>query len=376
MILLKLLFLTALLLLVVAFSYFNTQEVSLKFLDYSFNLPLFGVVLGSFILGGTLPTLIYTFRNAYLRRRIERVEEALRNLWLGLGFKASGVFKRLASKEEVYFPLLLMAGGRIGDRVLREEYSLGIAESSLAEELIREDRVKALELLEQALGKNWKNIRARKRLRDLYTVFGELERATDLQREVLGEVHKGERKFQEKILSALESFYLLGVEDYEGEPKFKSSPEFYFFKIIALLKKEEERKASRLFEEAVNKGFGNEVLDMLMSAKRIEPAFMEIIDRQGERLSKELLCRLYIRLGMFERAQELKSEVSKTLATMVDVSSAHTSQAKEIFILLKELYKPWRCSSCGKEHNYYRFICDNCLEWFNIKLIEPKGGSR
>jgi uncharacterized integral membrane protein len=372
MVLLKILLAVVVLILAVTFSYFNTQEVDITLMDYSLRLPLFSVVIGSFILGGIVPTLVYTLRNAYLRRRISRMEEALRNLWLGFNLKASSMLRKLASGNEIFFPLFLISLPEVPDRYRDKSYTLGIAETYMAERLIRKDRVRATELLEQALGKNWENLRAKGRLRDLYTLFGELEKALDLQREILKEADKREKKFNERIMSALESVYLLGVEEYDKTPKLKLSAEFFFFSIISAIESGDRNRASRLFEEAVSKGYGNEVVDMLMNAKRLEPSFVEFIDREQDRISQELLCRLYIKLGMFEKAQDLKPKVSKLLSLMVDLASSHRSEDRNIFNLIKGMYTPWECISCGKRHHAYRFICDNCLEWFNIKLIEER----
>ncbi len=368
MLLLKVLLLTAVILLAVAFSYFNTQEVSVAFFNYSVSFPLFGVVIGSVIAGGIIPTLVYTFKISHLRRRILKTEEALRNLWLGFNAKSEPVFKKLSNKDEVYFPLFLMSGRNAPTKVYTPNYNLGIAETYVAEGLLRVERERAVELLERALGKNWKNLRAKKRLRDLYALLGELEKAVDLQREILKESYKGDRKLEERILSSLESIYLLGIESFDREPRYKVSAEYYFFKIFALLEKEEGKRATKLFEEALDKGFGNKVVDLLMNAKRMEPAFIEIVEKRGSEVSKELLCRLYIKLGMFERATQLKSEVSKTLSAMVELSRRHDTDSRKLFNLLKELYTPWKCYSCGKAHTSYKFVCDNCLEWFNINL--------
>ncbi len=372
MFLLKLLLFVLVLALLIAFSYFNTETVNVKFLDYSLSLPLFSVILGSVILGGVVPTLVYTLKNAYLGNRIYKIEEALKALWTGFNLKAVSAFRKLSAKDEVYYPLLLMAKGE-EQKLQNRSYTLGIAETFTAEGLLRKDIKKATELLEQALGKNWNNLRAKKRLRDLYALQGEIEKALSLQREVIKEVEKAFRKEEERVLSALESYHLLRSETFDREPKYKDSAEYYCFRVVSLLSEGEGRKTKKVIKEAVEKGFGNQVFDMLMQAKRLEPEVVEALEESKELISKELLCRLYIRLGMFDRAQELKPHVSKTLSFMVELASSHTS--KELFEHLKELYRPWRCSSCGKEHGRYKFICDNCAEWFNIYIEEtPQEG--
>ncbi len=346
---LKVVLFVALLVVALVFAYYNMEPVKIKLLGRAVETPLFLVILVS-LFGGFLTTYIFSeLRVLYLRRRKGKTEKALRDLWTGYPEKAEKGLKSLIGDEE-FVPLYLESLKEQGKvlEVKMERYKLGIAEVFLAEKVLREDPKRAKELLEKALGKNWGNLRAKRLLRSLYFIEGEHKKAVDLQRSLVEQV-KGKQKEEElKVLSSMLSWSLKeeALEEIEKLPKTVSS-------LALIVSSSDEDKGAKVFQSAVEKGMGNELLALLWERKALTPKILEVTWSKKEKFDPLLLATLCKEMGMREKLEELKDLLSEP----IDEEQG-----------CKDL---WVCGECGMRYGSYTPVCEVCLSWNRLKI---KGG--
>ena len=357
MIALKVILFAILLLGALLFAYYNLQEAQVRFLNYSIKMPLFLLLMISFVLGFILAYLSNELRSIGSRKYGERIRNGLRKLWTGRYAEAEAEFSKLLEGEEVV-PLYVKALDRLGKEpsLYLEKYSSGVVETTLARRLFKKDPERARNLLEKALGKNWDNLEARRLLRSLYFLLGELEKALDLQRSPLQDSEKQLREEEKKVLASMLS-EIKGEEAVQEIDKLPLTPS----SLALLLRSSDSKRRKKLLSKIFQLGLQNEVVLILTEKNGLFPELIEAVEENRERFNKAVLAFLYASLGMQERLEDLKESLPKPIRTFI----SGNAEDRECLML-------WECSECGKEHGRYTPLCGNCLTWNKLKT---KGGS-
>ena len=357
MMVLKAVTFVALLLLALLFAYYNLQEVEIRFFRYSLKLPLFLSILVSFVLGFLLAYLSSEIRYVGTRRYGEKLRRALRKLWTGRYAGAESELSKVLDEEEAV-PLYVEALERLEKEpsLYLQKYDLGIVETTLAKRVFREDRERAKNLLEKALGKNWENLEARRVLRTLYFLDGELEKSLDLQRSLVQDSEKQVRDTERRILASMlaEAKGKEALQELEKLPLVPSS--------LALLIRSKDQKGRRKYlSKMFDLRLQNEVVLILTERNGLSPELLETVEERRGEISEVVLAFLYTNLGMHERLEDLKDNLPQPIRALI----ARGVDVGECLAL-------WECSYCGKEHARYTPVCGNCLSWNKLKT---KGGS-
>ncbi len=365
MILLKIIAFVILLIFALIFAYFNLQSVKLSFFGFSYQVPLFLAIFASFVFGFLIAYALSELRSFEWRKYSERVRKALESLWTGFPDKASKELTKLLDYEETV-PLYAEALEELGREasVYLQKYSKGIVETSIAERVFREDIHRAQDLLEKALGKNWKNLRARRLLRSIYFMNGEGEKALDLQRKLVQDSEKATRERERGILASI-------LAEIKGESALKELEKLPLtpssLSILSSQSDVKERKkfANRMFQE----GLHNETLLALIERNALTPEVMEEVEENRERVSASVLALLYLSVGMYERLDLLKDSLPEPIKVVIDKGYG---EDRECYRDLMSLVKLLECGECGKEYSHYTPLCVNCLSWNRLRI---KGGS-
>ncbi len=360
MIFIKVIILVILVLLTTIFAYFNLQIVTLSFFNYSFSAPLFLIVLGSFLIGVIVSGSISLFKVKYLRPNAEKLLRALNFLWNGYISKAGKELRKIKELEEAV-PLLIETEKELGNipHIYFQEYSQGIAETYFAKAVWKDDIDRAIEVLEKALGKNWENLNARRLLRDLYTIKGEFRKALDLQKGIVDRAEKELKEREKRILASL----LIKNEMFEGIEDFPETPE-----VLAYLINRNEKKRKRYIEKAVNKGYFEETVLIMLERNLLVPEVLSKLEELRENISGAVLLKVYLELGMFDKAKELRT-IPEGIRKFIESDMLSDKDCRDIIL---SYIKVWECEVCGKEFDKYSSLCDNCLSWNRLKI---RGGS-
>ncbi len=365
MIVLKVVVFVALLIIALVFAYYNLESVRLNFPNYSVEIPLFLIVFASFVFGFLIAFILAEVKGFGWRRYAERVRRGMVNLWKGYPSRAETELSRLLNGEEVV-PLFLRAmkeQGKLPSLNLRK-YSEGIAETTLAELLVREDREKAKDLLEKALGKRWENLRARRLLRGLFFLEGEGSKALDLQRSLVSDCERSLRDEERRVLASIlaEVNGDSSLSELEKLPPTPSS--------LALLSSVgDQKKRRKSFSRSFSEGIQNEVLLILVERSALTPEVVELAEENRERFHPSVLALLYMNVGMYGKLEGLKGDLPEPIKL---VAGLGTEESQECRKGLASLLRVWECSHCGKEHATYSPVCSGCLEWNRLRV---KGGS-
>ena len=339
------------------FAYYNLNEVELRLPGSSIKLPLFLLLLISFVLGFILSYLSTEFRFMGARRYGDRMRRGLRDLWTGRYARAETELSKLLESEEVV-PLYMNALDRLGKEpsLYLERYNLGVIETVLARRFLRRDIKRSKGLLEKALGKNWENLEARRLLRSVYFLEGELEKSLDLQRSLVRDSERELKEEEKRVLASMLS-ETKGEEALQEVEKLPLTPSSLALLIVSGDRKKRKKYISKMFQLGVQ----NEVVLILTERNGLSPELLETVEERKERFSKVVLAFLYASLGMQERLESLKESLPKPIRTFI------TGDAED-----RECIMLWECSECGKEFGRYTPVCGNCLSWNKLKT---KGGS-
>ncbi len=365
MIVIRIVLFVAFLLFALLFAYYNLESVKLSFLNYTYELPLFLLVFVSFIAGFLIAFFLGEIRGLGLRRYAERVRRGLAYLWRGYPSRAETELSKILNREEV-FPLFLKALKGQGRRPSGDlqRYSGGIAETALAEEIFREDRDRAKDLLEKALGKEWGNLRARRLLRGLFFLEGEGEKALELQRSLASDCERSLRDEERKVLASV-------LAEVEGESALSELEKLPPTPVsLALLSSVPDQKRRRKnFSRSFGEGVHNEVLMILVERNALTPEVIELVEDNRDRFNPQVLALLYMDVGMYEKLEGLKAQLPEPIKLVVDLGTEGGTACQKS---VRSLLRIWECLSCGREHRSYTPVCPGCLEWNKLRV---KGGS-
>ncbi len=351
-----------LVLLSVIFAYYNLQTVRLKFFGISFESPLFILIFGSFILGFVIAYGYYELKGVGWSRYTERLRKALKSVGTGDYSGAEKELSRLTSREEVlplYVEVLLKQGKE--PSLYFDRYSEGIAETLVAEHVWKDDPRRAINLLEKALGKNWENMRAKRLLRSLYFLGGEVNKAIDLQKRIVKECARAERKREEGILNQMLTCSAEASEE-------SAYAETLCGLAVILCNTEGEKKAKKVLSKAEREGFLDELLMVLLERRCLTPEIMNFVTQKEEVIDPSVLSLIYLNVGRMDRLEDLKENLTEPIKLLL---KAGEEERGECFKELLEMMKMWNCKRCGFEVSRYTPVCPNCLEWSYIRV---KGG--
>ena len=336
-------------------AYYNLERVSLNFLFFSLEAPLFSLVGGSFAVGFLGAYLLTAVSKGSLARKYKALERGLYNLWRGYPQKALSELEKV-SKVEEFLPLYIKASKEANDfrPVYLEEFKKGIAETLLAQERLRVSLEDAVDLLEKGLGKDLKNLRAKRLLRDLYFIKGEHKKAFDLQRDIISESEKKLKDREKRVLTSLA--FWAGLEAELSPKDIKPTAVYWAFKVPEL--KPKDLKKILEDEEAP------QIVAISAERNKVSPALVEEIQKKEESMPSLALALVYLSIGRLPKVLEI---LSGELAPFI----SENLKTEDIKALIK-LYKPWVCSNCGREYAEFSPVCKGCFEWNTFKV---KGGS-
>jgi hypothetical protein len=243
-------------------------------------------------------------------------------------------------------------------------YTAGIAETFLASRLFREDRARARDMLEKALGKDWSNLRARRILRGIFFLEGEGEKALELQRSLVSDCERSLRDEERRVLATLLA-EVRGEEVLSEIEKLPPTPS-----TLALLSAVQDQKRRRKnFSRAFSENMQGEVLLILVERGRLTPEIVELVEENREKFTPEALAFLYLNVGMYEKLRDLKEKLSDPIKLMIDLNAEGDRECRQGIVSLVRI---WECSGCGRDYQTYTPVCPGCLEWNRLRV---KGGS-
>lgn len=337
----------------VAFTYYNLQPGEVKFYDYSVKLPMFLLVFISVGLGFSAPVIYYQLREKALKRREEKVYQLLNLFWRDYLGKAFNLLRKFLIIEE-FLPFYIRTKKEFSESldVQLDLYNKGIAETALAELTFRKDLEEAMILLENALGKNHKNQRARKLLRSIYMVYGDYEKAENLQREVLKEIEKERKVKEERVLASILAEKYMVTKD---ELILKELWNLPISKTSAALLSSMVG-GGEVFEAAYNLGILPEVIKIMEERNLLTPELLNLIENYKHTIPDDVLYYVYLKLNMNEKLKDINPSLGE-LKVVKDNDSK-----------LLELVRIWECDECGKEYVRYNSVCRNCLGVNTLKI--------
>ncbi len=352
------------LILALLFAYYNIQSVKISFFKYSLEVPLFLSLLSSFVLGFLLSYVTLEIRGAGPRRYGERLRSGLRKLWTGYYSGAQKDISKVLDNEEVV-PLYVRVLRKLGREpyLYLQKYNLGIVETELALEVFKREPERAKNLLEKALGKSWDNLEARRLLRGIYFLTGEVEKTLDLQRSLIRDAEKELRDEEKRVLASL----LAEIEGEKATEEIEKLPPTPAS--LALMARVKNGRRKKVLTRAFDLGVQNEVILIMVERGDISPELMELVEERRSSVNPLVLALLYGSVGMVEKLEELKDELESPIKTLIE---RRIKEERECYGDMVSLLRPWECGECGKEHGKYSPLCGNCLSWNKLKV---KGGS-
>ncbi|WP_457601332.1 lipopolysaccharide assembly protein LapA domain-containing protein [Hydrogenivirga sp.] len=364
MIVLKVVLFVVLLIVALLFAYFNLQSVKLSFPGFSYEMPLFLVVFASFIFGFILAYLLSEVKGFEWRRYGERLRKGLESFWTGYPDRARGELSKLLDHEETV-PMYSRALEELGREasVYLQKYAKGIVETSIAERVFREDMERAKDLLEKALGKNWKNLRARRLLRSIYFLEGEGEKALDLQRKLVQDSERALRDVERRVLASLLA-EVKGAEAVAELEKLPLTPS----SLSVLLSVSEPRDRKKYAQKVFQEGLHDETLLAVLDKNSLTPELMKEVEENRDVVNPAVLAMLYLSVGMYEKLEQLKDSLPMPIRFVIEKGYG---EDRECYRELLSLVRLVECGECGKEYHGYASLCRNCLTWNKLKT---KGG--
>ena len=349
------------LILILIFAYSNLSLVEVNFFGFKFNSPLFLILLVTTGLGFALAYGYTELKGSGLARYSKRLRNALINIGTGRFSKAEDDLNKLTSREEIlpiYSEVLREQGKSI--TLYYDKYSLGIAETVVAESIYKEDIERAIDLLEKALGKNPENLRAKRMLRSLYFIKGEIDKAIDLQRDLIRESLKEDRKKEERVLTEM-----IACSGNGKEPESKTGWLCYY---LSQISGSNGKRAKKVFSRALSEGLGNEVLRLAQERGVLSPDILSFVTENEDRFYPSILGLLYLQVGRVDRLEDLKENLPEPIKLLIEEGEQIRGECfKEILGMIRV----WKCQNCGAELSNYTPVCENCLHWNTLRI---KGG--
>ncbi|WP_461830231.1 hypothetical protein [Aquifex sp.] len=349
----KTLIFLAFLIFAIAFTYYNLQTAEVNFYEYSFKIPVFILVFASFGLGLLFPVFYYTLRENALRKREEQVYTFLSLFWRNYLGKALPIFRKYLFREEfVPFYIKIKKEFKEAPDIRLDLYRKGIVETALAEEKIPKDMDGARILLENALGKNYRNLKAKRLLRSIYLLKKNLDKAEELQREILVEIEDERRPHEQRALSTVLAEKYLEEKD---SLYLKELWQLPISKLSGAVLASVEG-AESIFEAANNLGILNEVIKIMEEKNLLDVNLLSLIENYRARIYDDVLYYVYQRINMQEQANNL------------NLKHPELKLVKGKGRKFLSLVRIWVCEDCGKEFKSFSSVCPNCLAINSFKI--------
>lgn len=366
----KLLILVVLLITFLLFIAQNSGFVEVKFFYTTYQIPMFVLLLFSFALGFLFPSLYFLLREAVIKRRLNGIEEGLKELSRGYLSRGERILSSIGrSFDSVRFLLveILQKQGRLDE--LKDFDS--IASATVGDAFLKEGRVQeAKEKYNQAISADPENLRALKGLRDVYAIEDDWEHALEYQEKVLKLCEKWERETQKRIKAEIMATLYLKKGDeklIEKAIDLNPSPYVHSVYIRHLLSQNRLKDARKNWEKVFSLGYQEEVLFNLLEDEEGLTKLLDAIEAKAESIKPDLLSLVYIKLNLFSKAKSLEDKLTMPFKALLYSSQSHREQDKYCLQSIKELLKPFVCS-CGKAYNAYIPLCTGCLRWGEIKF--------
>lgn len=349
----KTLFFLLFLIFAITFTYYNLQYAEVRFYTYSFKVPVFAIVFASLGVGLIFPVIYYSFRESAYRKKEEQIYTFLNLFWRNYIGKALPIFKKYLSREE-FVPFYIKMKKDLGEPLdlQLDLYRKGIVETILAEEKIRESLDSVRILLENALGKNNKNLRAKRLLRSIYLLRRDLKKAEDLQRDILSEIEEERRVEEQRALATIiAEAYLKEKDSIYLKELWKLPTSKLSAAVLASVE-----GAESIFEVANNLGILSEVIKIMEERNLLTPGLLNLIRNYKKNIYDDVLYFVYLRLNMQEQINGL------------NVKNSDLKIVKDKGKKFLSLVRIWECGTCGKEYRNFTSVCPNCLSVNSLRI--------
>ena len=211
--LIKILLALSLVVLFLLFIAQNAGYVEVSFFYTAYKVPLFVLLLFSFTFGFFIPSFYFIFKEVGLKRRLNSIDQGLKELSRGYINKAErilgGPAKSLQGIKSILAKLFIEQG--------RAEEAKALDPILAGQALLKEEKLQeAEEEFKRALSQDEENIKAIKGLRDLYSLQDRWQEALEYQDKVLDLCERWEKEKQKRIKAEI----LAALYQKEKEEKF------------------------------------------------------------------------------------------------------------------------------------------------------------
>ncbi|ADC89664.1 hypothetical protein Thal_1032 [Thermocrinis albus DSM 14484] len=363
---LKLILLSLLILVFLVFTLQNSGFVEISFWGTKGYVPLFLLVLSSVALGVLLPALYFVPKEFFLRRKLSSLEDVatamktgfyqrVRKMSEGKGGAAYTFFKAEASYRME----------DLDDLVTTEDpYAL-----ALAVRLGYPDR--AIDKLSAFLEGETKDLNLLKACRDAFFSLGDIEKAVEAQKRVVGLCERWEKDRQRAILAELMALQALNTNSLSLAEKAVDTyrTPYSMAVLLRLLSQSERTKDLRkTFDKVLELGFQNDVLFMVMEDEKTLIKLMDVLREELEALDPNVAALLFLKLNMPSHVEKVKDKLNPTVSLLADTYFSHREQERKCATILQELYTPWVCV-CGRAYRRYSLMCSSCGRWLKIRYV-------
>ena len=365
--LIKILLALSLVVLFLLFIAQNAGYVEVSFFYTAYKVPLFVLLLFSFTFGFFIPSFYFIFKEVGLKRRLNSIDQGLKELSRGYINKAErilgGPAKSLQGIKSILAKLFIEQG--------RVEEAKALDPILAGQALLKEEKLQeAEEEFKRALSQDEENIKAIKGLRDVYSLQDRWQEALEYQDKVLDLCERWEKEKQKRIKAEI----LAALYQKEKEEKFiekamdlYTTPFVYAVYIKHLLSKDKTKDARKHWDKVLSLNYQEDVLWNLLEDQATLTKLLDTVESKKDMISPDVLAMVYIRLNLLSKAKELEEGLSDPIKALLYSTLSHKDQDKYCLASIKELLKPFVCS-CGKAYNIYHPLCSGCLTWGEIKI--------
>ncbi len=367
--------------LILFFSLFVTQNysmISLQLLSFTFTLPAFLLVLISLFIGFIIPSFYFSVKLISKTKKLNQISKALRYFYKGYPSVALHVSEQLAKIWEpagVIYIESNFATKNYSTSLNKLERSEGLVEGYLGSQLLKIGHIQlAKEYLISAINKDENNLTALKAYRDLCYIESNMDECIKYQEKILNKCERWEKEEQKSILAELLCIYAESMSDLNEKEQLLEkaydtykTPFTYYHYLAYLLEIDNLKNARKVIDKVFKEGIQDEVLLMASNKEILLTKLLDTIEQYRDVINLEVLARIYIKLNMISKLQQIESNLKEPLQTIVKMHINHSKEAKTCKDTLLELYKPWECV-CGINYNLYMPLCKNCYRWREIKL--------
>ncbi len=366
--------------LILFFSLFVTQNysmISIQLLNFTLTLPAFLLVLISVFVGFVIPSFYFSLKLFSKTKKLSEVSKALRYLYKGYPSAALNVSQQLARDWEPAGVIYIESNFAIKNysaSLNKLDKSEGLVEGYLGSQLLKVGNIQlAKEYLISSISKDENNLTALKAYRDLCYVESNMEECVRYQEKILQKCERWEKEEQKSILAELICIYAESKTDLNEKKQLLEraydtykTPFTYYHYLAHLLEIDDLKNATKVIDKVFKEGLQNEVFSMMSNNEILLTKLLDTIEQYRDAINLEVLARIYIKLNMISKLQEIESNLNEPLQTIVKMHINHSKEAKTCKDILLELYKSWECV-CGIRYNSYMPLCKNCYRWREIK---------